>query len=50
MSSACMRLPNEMSVSYRVPADFGIYTVQSSGKNLLSVYVGSAPQLPTGVP
>jgi hypothetical protein len=50
MSSACMRLPNDMSVSYHVPADFGIYTVQSSGKDILSVYVGMAPQLPAGVP
>lgn len=50
MSVSCIRLPNGMSVSYEVPADSGIYTVKSSGKDLASVYIGSAPRLPSGVP
>lgn len=50
MSVSCIRLPNGMSVSYEVPVDFGLYTVKSSGMNLVSVYIGSAPRLPSGVP
>lgn len=50
MSPACLRLPDDMSVSYKVPIDFGIYTVTSSGKEVVSVYVGNAPQLPHGNP
>jgi hypothetical protein len=50
MSPACMRLPGGMSVSYEVPADFGMYTVTSSGEGLVKVYVGFAPQLPSGIP
>ncbi|MEX1829274.1 hypothetical protein [Luteibacter sp. CQ10] len=46
MSAACLRLPNDMSISYEVPADFGIYTVSRSGEAFLSIYVGSAPRLP----
>lgn len=43
MSTACFRLPNEMSVIYRVPADFGIYSIVENGKDLAIIYAGSAP-------
>lgn len=49
MSAGCLRLPNDMSITYQVPADFGIYTVDHSGKRLLSIYAGSAPRLPVGL-
>lgn len=48
MSAGCLRLPSDMSITYQVPADFGIYTVEHSGKRLLSIYAGSAPRLPEG--
>jgi len=50
MSSACFRLPIAMEVTYKVPADFGVYTVSSSGEELISAYVGTAPNLRGGTP
>jgi hypothetical protein len=49
-SSACFRLPNGMKISYSVPADSGIYTISSADKNVLSAYVGHAPNTPSGTP
>lgn len=50
ISSSCMRLPTGMSASYEVPADYGIYTVRASGKDLISIYAGAAPDVPGGSP
>src|ERR1700754_2112459 len=50
MSSSCMRLPSGMSASYEVPAEYGIYTVHASGKDLVSIYAGAAPDVPGGSP
>lgn len=50
MSSSCIHLPSGMSASYQVPADYGIYTVSASGKDLVSIYAGSAPDRPGGRP
>jgi hypothetical protein len=50
MSSACLRLPNGMKISYSVPADSGIYTISSADKDVLSAYVGHAPNTPSGMP
>jgi hypothetical protein len=39
-----------MTVTYKVPADSGVYTVSLSGEDLISAYVGSAPSLRGGTP
>lgn len=43
LGSACFRLPARMSMSYEVPADFGIYEISSGDAKILTVYSGSAP-------
>lgn len=35
-----------MSVTYEVPADYGIYSFRSAGELILSAYLGDAPRLP----
>jgi hypothetical protein len=39
-----------MEVTYKVPANSGVYTVTSSGEELISAYVGNAASLRGGTP
>lgn len=42
LGSACLRLPNFMSVSYEVPADFGLHQVSAESGMSLTLYEGDA--------
>ncbi len=46
MYGACLRVPSGMSLTYEVPADFGLHRIDSGGREVLTVYEGNAPQRP----
>lgn len=46
MNTGCLRLPENMAVTYEVPADYGIYTFKSGETIIMSAYMGNAPRLP----
>lgn len=45
MRTACFRLPGEMSVTYEVRVDFGLYVVNEDSHHVASIYVGNSPNI-----
>lgn len=43
LSSACFRLPNDSTVTYGAPSDYGIYEIKSFDIEVMRIYAGSAP-------
>ncbi|WP_312318363.1 hypothetical protein [Stenotrophomonas sp.] len=43
---ACLRVPNGMSTTYSMPADYGLHVVTRGDRSVLTLYEGDAPQRP----